>query len=121
MQYKLSVSDDRRYINIRLYVPMSNELSRTIAHELADLSKQTGIERFFFDLRGVVCEEDVLSSYTMAYEDLEKIGPSRSHMSVFLTDIDDKSHDFMETLYRNAGFNIKQFKDKDTALAWLLG
>jgi DNA-binding response OmpR family regulator len=42
-------------------------------------------------------------------------------MSVFLTDVDDKSHDFMETAFRNAGFNVKQFKDKDTALAWLLG
>jgi hypothetical protein len=100
---------------------MSNELSRRIARELADLSKQTGIERFFFDLRGAVCEEDMLSSYTMAYEDLEKIGPSRSHMTVFLTDIEDKSHDLMETLYRNAGFNVKQFKDRDTALNWLLG
>ncbi len=76
---------------------------------------------FFFDLRGMESQEDVLSSYTMAYEDLEKIGPSRSHMSVFLTDVDDRSHDFMETLFRNAGFNVKQFKDKDAALAWLLG
>jgi hypothetical protein len=121
MEYELSVSDDRRYINIRLYVPMTAKLSRTIAHDLADLSDETKIERFFFDLRGAVSELEVLSSYTMAYEDLEKIGPSRSHMSVFLTDVEDKSHDFMETLYRNAGFNVKQFKDKDTALAWLLG
>lgn len=121
MDYKLTVSEDRRYINVRLYVPMSNKLSRIIAQELSDLSKQTGIERFFFDLRGAVSEEDVLSSYTMAYEELEAIGPSRSHMSAFLTDPDDKSHDFMETLLRNAGFNVKQFKDRQTALTWLLG
>ena len=121
MDYELSVSEDRRYLNLRLYVPMSNKLSRIIAHAMADLSKQTDIERFFFDLRGAVCEEDMLSIYTMAYEDLEKIGPSRSHMSAFLTDLDDNSHDFMETLLRNAGFNVKQFKDRETALTWLLG
>jgi hypothetical protein len=120
MDYEISVSDDNKYIRIKVNKPMTHQLERATAKDVAACSQNTGIESFMFDLRGAPNIEGILPNYNFAYDDMQELPFSRSHKAAFLTDPDDDSHDIVETMMRNAGYIVKQFKHEDAALTWLL-
>ena len=79
------------------------------------------INRYLFDSRGAPNVEKVLPNYEFAYKGLESFGFPRNSRSALLVDPHDKTHDFMETLFLNAGYEVKLFHDEAAAIAWLLG
>ena len=44
---------------------------------------------------------------------------ARSAHVAILVSPDDRSHDFIETVNRNAGYNVRVFRDADAAISWL--
>jgi hypothetical protein len=119
LEYKLSVSNNATYIIINLLKPMTVELGQRCGSEATALGKSTGINRYLFDLRGAPNIENVLPNYHFAYQGLESFGFPRTSQTALLTDADDKSHDFMETLFLNAGYKVLLFRDEAAAVAWL--
>ena len=86
---------------------------------LSLLGTRHNINRYLFNLRGAPNIENILPNYQFAYQDMDNFGFPKNARSVLLTNPDDKSHDFMETVFRNAGFNVRLFSNESSAIAWL--
>lgn len=43
----------------------------------------------------------------------------RDVRAAILVDATDRKHDFVETVSRNAGYNVRVFDDEEAAIAWL--
>ena len=119
MDYEVSISEDGRYVLVKVNRPMTHELGLECGRAATDLGKRSDIKRFLFDLRHAPNIETVLPNYEFAYKGLESFGFPRDSRSALLTDPDDRSHDFMETLFVNAGYFVRIFSDEKSAVAWL--
>ena len=120
MDYNISVSENEKYILVKVNQPMTINLGRRCGLDATKLGERNNINCYLFDLRGAPNIENVLPNYQFAYEDMDNLGFPRNARSALLTDPDDKSHDFMETLFRNAGFNVRLFSNEHSAIAWLV-
>ncbi|WP_316368053.1 hypothetical protein [Candidatus Thiodiazotropha sp. CDECU1] len=85
------------------------------------LGERNNIKYYLFDLRGAPNIESVIYNYEFAYREMADISFPKDTKSVILTDPGDRSHDFMETVFLNAGYNVRLFTDLDTAHSWLTG
>lgn len=92
---------------------------RAISEAARDRSAAEGMDRFLFDLRAARNVESISASYQYAYRDMPAMQISRSARSAVLVSPGDHSHDFMETLCRNAGYNVSIFTNANEAVAWL--
>ena len=119
MDYEVTLSNDDKYILVRVDRPMNNALGVECGRAATALGKAHGVNRFLFDLRGAPNIETVLPNYEFAYKGLESFGFPKDSRSVLLTDADDRSHDFMETVFVNAGYTVRIFSDESAAIAWL--
>jgi len=50
---------------------------------------------------------------------MPKLGLQRDVKYAILTSPTDESHNFIETVCKNAGYIVKVFSDKNSAIAWL--
>ncbi|MET0068682.1 MAG: hypothetical protein ABW096_01480 [Candidatus Thiodiazotropha sp.] len=98
---------------------MTSELGRRCGEDAVRLGERNGINCFLFDLRGSPNIQSTLPNYQFAYHDMKEFGFPKDSRSALLTDPDDRSHDFMETVFKNAGYSIRIFTDLEHALAWL--
>ena len=119
MDYEVSVSKQQNYILIKLNTPMTIDLGRRCGRDAVELGRRHDIKRYLFDVRGAPNIEPILSNYEFAYRDLEQFEFPKGSQSALLTDPDDRSHDFMETLFLNAGYYVRLFTDEQAAIAWL--
>ena len=119
MDYDVSVSEDSTYILIDIHQPMSNELGRRCGADAVALAEQYGLNHYLFDSRGAPNIEDPFLNYDFAYKEMEGFDFPHNSRSALLVDPDDASHNFMETVFLNAGYQVKLFTDKNEAIAWL--
>jgi hypothetical protein len=98
---------------------MTADLRRCSGIDAQDIGKNNNINRYLCDLRGAPNIESVSQNYDFAYEGASEAGLSRNARSALLTDPDDNTHNFIETLLRNAGFMVKIFVNREEAVAWL--
>lgn len=117
--YTVSVSKDGKYILVDVKQPMTSELGRRCGMAAAELGRAHDIRFYLFDLRGAPNIQSVLPNYEFAYNELQSFGFPKDTRSALLTDPHDRSHDFMETLFMNAGYNVRLFTDETAALTWL--
>jgi len=119
MDCNVSCSDNGKYILVKVNKPMTIALGRRCGKDATELGARHNINRYLFDLRGAPNIENVVPNYQFAYKDMDNFSFPRGARSALLTDPDDKSHDFMETVFRNAGFKVRLFSNKNSAIAWL--
>jgi hypothetical protein len=119
MSYAIALSENGKYIVCRMAGPMTVEIARESAKELDRLSRSTGIKRFLNDVRNAPNVSDVLANYDFAYRDMNGLNLQRDVRSAILADPADRTHDFFETVAKNAGFNVRIFHDENAAIAWL--
>jgi hypothetical protein len=119
LDYQVSLSQDTKYIIIRVVKPMTNELGRRCGADAVELGITAGIKYYLFDLRGAHNVETSITNYQFAYREMGEFSFPKNSRSALLTDPDDRSHDFMETVFRNAGYMVKLFTDEASAIAWL--
>ncbi|MBT3059710.1 MAG: hypothetical protein AB2728_09305 [Candidatus Thiodiazotropha sp.] len=117
--YKISIDSNAHYIFVDVLRPMTSELGRRCAEDAVRLGERNGIKCFLVDLRGSPNIQSTLPNYQFAYHDMKELGFPKDSRSALLIDPDDRSHDFMETVFNNAGYNIRIFTDPERALAWL--
>jgi hypothetical protein len=58
-------------------------------------------------------------NYEFANKEMVDFGFSRRSRSALLVRPDDRSHDFIETAFLNAGYAVKLFTDEVSAISWL--
>ena len=89
--------------------------------EAAQKGREENISAFLYDLRGSSNVESISANYRYVREDMKGQGLDRSSRVAMLTRPDDTSHDFIETLLVNTGYNVRIFRDEEAAVAWLEG
>ena len=121
MSYTIYPSEDRKYIVLKHWGEMNSEFGMTRVQEAHKLGAEIGIDRYLVDLTEAVNTDSAYKSYKYAYEDMKTpSGVKRSARVAMLVSPDDHSHDFVETVLRNAGHNVTLFRDRESAFKYLL-
>ena len=119
MKYEISLSEDGSYVRIRVFEVITGDVEREFAEEAIKEAKQHGIAKFLVDVRGTSNVAATFEQFLFGYKDMNQFALDRSSMIAVLVDAGDKSHDFIETVMLNAGYNCRLFPDEDSALKWL--
>lgn len=119
MAYTISIPARKTYIRIQVTDVITVELARHFSQEARQWGIDHNLSRFLFDMRTVPNVETTLTNYLVAYEDMAQLKLSRVARSAILVSPDDQSHYIVETVTRNAGYNVRLFSDETAAVAWL--
>lgn len=121
MSHIISTPDDAKYIELKFLVDFTREKAIQGIIESHTLGRKIEVNRYLVDLRGVRNNASVFTTYEFSYRDLI-FHPEfdKAARVVLLVDADDHSHDFSETVLRNAGMNVRLFRDRDLAVQHLL-
>jgi hypothetical protein len=117
MHHKIKISDDNKYIILEVEDDIINEKMIKCIEKAHQLGMEKDIHFYFVDLRMSKNIDSVTNNYTFAYEkSKEPLDFDNKAKVVMLADPSDHSHDFVETVLRNAGFQVKLFKDYSEAI-----
>jgi hypothetical protein len=119
MDYQISISQDEDYVLIKAFKPMTSEIARSMGPEAAELGEKHDIHKYLFDVRDAPNIQSVAKNYTFAYKELPETAFPKSSISAFLISEGDRSHEFIELAFKNAGYQIKSFTCEEEALNWL--
>lgn len=120
MNYAITPSIDGHYI----ILTVSGETNRKIAmqhnREAHALGRKLGINRYLVDVREARNTDSIVENYDFAYKDMsETENIDRLARVAILSSPGDHSHDFIETVTRNSGLNVKLFNDPELARLFL--
>jgi hypothetical protein len=120
MPYTIYLSEDRKYIVLKHWGEMNREFGMKRVIEAHKLGGEIGINMYLVDLTEAINLDYASESLMYAYEDLEiPSGINRTACVAMLVSPDDHSHDFVETVLRNAGHNVTLFRDRELAIKHL--
>lgn len=119
MSYTISTSDNRKFLRVHVEGDFSTAGAREWSAELREAGRTQGIRRFLIDARSSRNISTVLENYQYAYTNSHELALEKNVRVAILTSPDDRSHDVVETLMRNAGYNVRVFSDESAAIAWL--
>jgi isopentenyldiphosphate isomerase len=116
---EIKISDNGKYIIVQVKENMTRTLAERLGLEAVQLGNTKNITRFLYDLRDSRNTETINGNYIFAKQDMKRIEPNPENMIAMLTSPNDKSHDFIETVLRNAGYTVKLFIVEEEAIQWL--
>lgn len=119
MTKEIKVSDSGKYIIVCVNEDMTRSLAESLGLEAMHLGNRKNINKYLYDLRNSRNKESVNANYIFANQDLKRLEPNPSNKIAMLTSPNDKSHDFIGTVLRNAGYDVKLFVNESEAIAWL--
>ncbi len=120
MAYSITPSDDGKYIIMKVTGDFNRKLAIQYDLESHALGKSLGISRYLVDLTEARNTNTTVEDYEFAYRDMKTPEIDRMAVVAILVSPGDHSHDFTETVTRNAGLNTKLFTDRDLAIRYLL-
>jgi isopentenyldiphosphate isomerase len=116
---KIKTSDNNKYIIVQVNENMTRVLAERLGFEAIQLGNTKNITRFLYDLRNSRNTESINVNYIFANQDMKRLETNPNNMIAMLISAGDKSHDFIETVLRNAGYNVRIFEVETDAIAWL--
>ena len=119
MKYKVSFSENGKYVRIRALEAITGEIEKRFAEIAITEARKRKVREFLVDVRGTPNIASSLEQYLFGYEDMDRFGLDRGSRIAVLADANDKSHDFIETVLVNAGYHCCLFTDDDAASDWL--
>jgi hypothetical protein len=119
MKYKIAISKDGTYIRIRVFEAITGEMERNFAQNAIKDARRWKTNKFLVDVRGTLNITSSLEKYLFGYKDMNQFGLDRVSGIAVLADANDKSHDFIETVFLNAGYQCRIFPNEEAALKWL--
>lgn len=119
MRFEISLAESGKYVICRVLEPVTTEFALEFGKATVDFSHEHGLNRQLYDCRLVRNIDSVYHNYDFAYKDMVNLGLEYDDRVAVLVDTADRSHDFVEIVIRNAGYNVKTFIDYDQAVAWL--
>lgn len=120
MEYTIHPSDDGRYIILKVTGEITADQMMACNIETHAAGEKLGVFRYLVDVTEARNVDSVINNYQFAYRDLRgRTDMNKSARVAILADPEDASHDFAETVMRNAGVNVKLFKDRDAAISHL--
>ncbi len=122
MSYTIGLSDDHKYIVIKVKGEMTSKLAMQQNVEAHALGTRLGIHLYLVDVTEARNVDTAVSTYNFANEDMHEEPVIDVHARVaMLVSPEDHSHDFVETTSRNAGLDVTLFRDRKLAIRHLLG
>ncbi len=120
MYYTIQPAADGDYILIEVRGVIDRKHATRITLESHALGRELGFRKYLMDLTDAVNQEPANEQYQYANHNLNTIeGLDHYALCAALVDPADHSHDFIETVIRNAGFNFRLFRDHLQAMAFL--
>jgi hypothetical protein len=119
VNHKIYPSENGKFVILKVYGEYNRKLALELNLEAHALAKKLNINRHLVDVTECTNTESTTDKYKFAYEDMKTESIDRSARVVILTDPDDPSHDFIETVMRNAGFDVSIFTDRELAIKHL--
>jgi len=116
MGYEISISEDGKYVIVEVLETVTWELAKNFMADSLIAINAHGLEKVLVDVSKVQNQASIFENYKLAYEEATIQGVSLDLEIVVLVGFDDKSHDFIETVFRNAGYKCKICRDKDSAI-----
>ncbi len=120
MKYDITLSEDSKFIRIRVFEAINGEMEKEFAGKAISEAKQRNINQFLVDVRGAPNVASSFQQYLFGYENMDELGLDRNSKIAVLTDEGDRTHDFIETVFMNAGYSCRLFRKEKAALEWLL-
>lgn len=107
-----------------LVLKIDGIINRKIAKQYFDEAHrkgtELGINKFLYDLTNATNTESNMDNYLFANSDIRNMGDIDLNTYVaMVVSSDDHSHDFIETVSRNAGLNVTLFRDYNKAVEYL--
>lgn len=119
MNYTIDLSEDKRFLVMKAAGDFTIDIVRQWSVEIAERGRELNIRRFLFDVRLARNACTILENYNHAYRDADDLQLLKDIRSAILTSEGDRSHDFVEITFRNAGIDVKLFTDESSAVKWL--
>ena len=120
MPYTISQSTDGKYILMKVDGQLTRESAFEGVLEAHALGKKLGINRHLVDVTEARNVESPVAVYGFAYDDMAHLPDiDRYALAAILASPEDHSHDFIETVLRNAGINVTLFRDRRLAIRHL--
>lgn len=119
MDFEVSVANSGRYILVKVFVPMTSATGVRCGNDAARLGLERKVDRYLFDMRDSPNVQSVVDNYEFAHKEITDFGFPKNSRSAFLVRPNDKSHDFINMAFYNAGYVTKLFTAEAAAIAWL--
>ena len=112
-------SDDEQYLIVDVFEAITGEVQNEILRETAKEIKKHNIEKVFADVSKVRNVANIHEHYELGHRVAQNVGfPTDTWDAIFVSP-DDHSHDFVETVFLNAGYVCRIFRNKGSAIEWL--
>lgn len=119
MKYKIHAAPSGKYVVCEVFEPVTTEFALEFGKATVDESHRLGLNRQLYDVRTVRNISSVYHNYDFAYKDMEVLELESDNRAAILVAPTDRTHDFVEVVSRNAGYNVKVFIDEKKAIEWL--
>lgn len=121
MTYTIRPSEDGNYILMKIVGEITRESSLKPNLEAHALGMKLGIHRYLVDATEARNVESPVANYQFAYTDMAQTpGIDPDAIAAFVVSPEDHSHDFIETVLRNAGQSATIFRDREQAIRFLM-
>jgi len=121
MSYTIDLSEDGKYIITKHWGDITSELVLKRTQEAHAMGEKLGVTRHLMDVTEARNIDSTLKSYKFAYQEIGVFPGINMNVRVaVLVSPDDHSHDFIETVTKNAGHDLTMFRDRESAVNHLL-
>ena len=120
MPYEIYPSEDGKYIVAKHWGDITSVLVIQRTLEAHELGEKLGITRHLMDVTEARNIDMITKSYEFAYKDIQNVPGINMRVRVaVLVSPEDHSHDFIETVTKNAGQDVTIFRDRELAIRHL--
>jgi hypothetical protein len=118
-EMECELAENGKYVLVTFEGPMTAELGRQLGKDIVVFSEKHQLKKFLFDMRKSVNVENVSTNYEFASKDIFDFAFPLDSYSAFLIHPDDHSHYFITAAFKESGFNVEIFVEKELAVEWL--
>jgi len=120
MHYEICPAEDDAYITLVVKGEINRKIAMQQNLQAHALGRRLGINRYLVDMTEARNTDTTLDQYQFAYKDMHETPgiDVKARVAVVVAQ-GDHSHDFIETVARNSGLNVKMFTERVAAMAFL--
>jgi hypothetical protein len=119
MDFELCLAPQGDHAIMTNYADVTHPSAVERQRAMQAFSDEHKVTRFLIDTRGKQFVGGPIELYTFVRRTLPDEGYNRHWRVALVTSPDDHSHDFLETVSQNAGYQVMVFKSFTTAQEWL--
>jgi hypothetical protein len=121
MPPNLIIRKGSNYVHAIVTVPTSIEILKELFSGISGAAREWGFTRFLVDFRQAKKITTAGTDFTLANTIAAELGlsPAGTRHALIVKPEARMDFDFVETVFRNAGYNLRVFIDEAAAVEWL--